>query len=162
LTADPVDPNFSIQTGEQRSQGVEFNVVGEILPGWKIAGGYAYTDAEITEDNTLDVGNRINNVPKHAASLWTSYEIQEGSLKGLGLGLGLFHVGDRAGDLANSFEVPSYTRTDLSLFYNRENFRAAINIENLFDIDYFEAAESDLRVYYGAPFTIKGSLSFSF
>lgn len=162
LTTDPEDPNFSVQTGEQRSQGIEFNVAGELAPGWKIAGGYAYSDAEITEDNVFEVGNRINNVPRHSASLWTTYEIQKGPLQGLGLGLGLFYVGERAGDLDNSFEVPSYTRTDLSLFYRRDNFRGAINIENLFDIDYFEAAESDLRVYYGAPLTIKASLSFSF
>jgi iron complex outermembrane recepter protein len=162
LTADPINPNFSIQTGEQRSRGIELDITGEILPGWKIAAGYAYTDARITEDNAFAVGNRINNVPEHAVSLWTTYEIQTGSLKGLGFGLGIFYVGQRQGDLDNSFEVPSYTRTDASLFYQRDNYRIGLNIENLFDVSYFETAESSLRVFYGAPFTVRGTLSWTF
>ncbi|MEX0267526.1 TonB-dependent siderophore receptor [Leptolyngbyaceae cyanobacterium UHCC 1019] len=162
LTTDPANPNFSIQTGEQRSRGIELDIAGEILPGWKIAAGYSYTDARITEDNTLAIGNRINNVPEHAVSLWTTYEVQTGSLKGLGFGLGLFYVGQRQGDLDNSFEVPSYTRTDASLFYRRDNYRIGLNIENLFGVSYFETAESPLRVYYGAPFTVRGTVSWTF
>ncbi|MEP0949124.1 TonB-dependent siderophore receptor [Leptolyngbya subtilissima DQ-A4] len=162
LTEDPINPNFSVQTGEQRSRGVELTATGEILPGWNIAAGYAYTDAQVTADNTLAVGNRLNNVPEHAASLWTTYELQSGALQGLGFGLGLFYVGDRQGDLDNSFQVPGYTRTDASVFYNRDDFRIGLNIENLFDITYFEAAESRLRVFYGAPFTIRGTVSWSF
>ncbi|MFQ4136763.1 TonB-dependent siderophore receptor [Nodosilinea sp. PGN35] len=162
LTEDPINPNFSVQTGEQRSRGLELMVMGEILPGWNIVAGYAYTDARITADNTLTVGNRLNNVPEHAASLWTTYELQSGSLQGLGFGLGLFYVGDRQGDLDNSFQVPGYTRTDASIFYRRENFRAGLNLENLFNVTYFEAAESPLRVFYGAPFTVRGTVSWSF
>lgn len=162
LTADLVNPNFSIQTGEQRSRGIELDIAGEILPGWKIAAGYAYTEAEITADNTFAVGNRINNVPENAVSLWTTYEIQSGALKGLGAGLGLFYVGERQGDLDNSFQLPSYTRTDASLFYRRDNFRIGLNIENLFDVRYFETGESPLRVYYGAPFTVRGTISWTF
>ncbi|OKH37857.1 ferrichrome-iron receptor [[Phormidium ambiguum] IAM M-71] len=162
LTTDPANPNFSIQTGEQRSRGIELDIAGEILPGWKIAAGYAYTDAKITADNTYTVGNRINNVPEHAVSLWTTYEIQSGSVRGLGFGLGIFYVGEREGDLDNSFQVPGYTRVDASVFYRRDNFRIGLNIENLFDVSYFETAESTLRVYYGAPITIKGTISWTF
>lgn len=162
LTTDPANPNFSIQTGEQRSRGIELDIAGEILPGWKIAAGYAYTDAKITADNTIAVGNRINNVPEHAVSLWTTYQIQTGSIRGLGFGLGIFYVGERQGDLDNSFQVPGYTRVDASVFYRRDNFRIGLNIENLFDVSYFETAESTLRVYYGAPITIKGTISWTF
>lgn len=115
-TEDLVNPGFSIQTGEQRSQGIELDVSGEILPGWNILAGYAYTDAEITEDNTFEEGNGISNVPEHAFNMWTTYQIQQGDLEGLGFGLGLFFVGDRPGDLANSFEIPSYLRTACCYF----------------------------------------------
>jgi iron complex outermembrane receptor protein len=43
LTTDPDDPDFSIQTGEQTSRGVELDVAGEISPGWNIIATYAYT-----------------------------------------------------------------------------------------------------------------------
>lgn len=162
LTEDPANPNFSIQTGEQRSRGVELIATGEILPGWNIVAGYAYTDAKIIEDNTFEPGNRLNNVPKNAASLWTSYELQTGTLQGLGFGLGIFYVGSLQGDLDNSFQVPSYIRTDAAVFYNRDNFRVGLNFENLFDVGYFEAAEGPLRVFYGAPFTVRATVSWSF
>ncbi|MBD2690470.1 TonB-dependent siderophore receptor [Anabaena catenula] len=162
LTPDPINPNFSIQTGEQRSRGFELDIVGEILPGWKIIGGYAYTDAQVTQANNITEGNRINNVPEHAFSLWNTYEIQQGNLQGLGLGLGLFYVGEREGDLNNTFSLPGYLRTDAALFYRRNNFRAAINLQNLFDTEYFELAENRLRVFYGAPRTVKLTLGWEF
>jgi iron complex outermembrane recepter protein len=163
LTPDPEDLNFSIQTGEQRSQGIELDISGEILPGWNIIAGYAYTDAQVTEDNTFEVGNRLNNIPEHSANLWTTYEIQSGDFAGLGFGLGLFFVGDRFGDTQNTFELPSYLRTDAAIFYRRERLRAAINIKNLFDIEYFEATQQNItRVYQGNPITVEATVSWEF
>jgi outer membrane receptor protein involved in Fe transport len=89
LIDDPNNPGFSIQTGEQRSRGIDLNIGGEILPGWNIIAGYAYTDAQITEDEDAElVGNQLNNTPENAFNLWTTYEIQTGGLQGLGFGLG--------------------------------------------------------------------------
>lgn len=95
LTDDPDRPNFRIQIGEQRSRGIEFDVAGEILPGWNLIASYTYIDAEITEDNSGNEGNRPKNVPLHSGSFWTTYEIQQGDLQGLGFGAGIFVVGDR-------------------------------------------------------------------
>jgi iron complex outermembrane receptor protein len=159
---DPNNPDFSIATGEQRSQGIELDVIGEIIPGWNLIASYAYTDAEVTEDEGSPLeGNRLAGVPKHTASLWSTYEIQSGDLQGLGLGLGLFFVGERQ-DFDNSFSVPSYLRTDASLFYRRDNWRAGINIRNLFDIDYIEQVDNRERITPGAPFSIVGSVSVTF
>ncbi|WP_414752927.1 TonB-dependent siderophore receptor [Anabaena sp. CCY 9910] len=162
LTDDPDNPGFSIQTGEQRSQGIELSLAGEILPGWNVFASYAYNDARVTEDNSIPVGNRVQRTTPHAASLWTTYEIQRGNLQGLGFGLGLFYVGDRAGDAGNTFEVPSYLTTNAAIFYKQDRFRAAINIRNLFDVDYFENAFNRLRVSPGEPLTIQGTVSWTF
>ncbi|MEH2362149.1 TonB-dependent siderophore receptor [Nostoc sp.] len=159
LTDDPDHDNYSIQTGEQRSRGIEFNIGGEILPGWNVIAGYAYTDAKITEDETYTPGNLLNNVPKNSFNLWTKYEIQSGSLKGLGFGLGLFYVGDRQADLENSFQLPSYLRTDAAIFYKQGQLRAQVNFRNLFGVDYFESARDLLRVFPGEPFTVQGTIS---
>lgn len=161
-TTDPDDVFFQVVTGEQSSRGVELFASGEILPGWNITGGYTYDDARVSADNDIPVGNRIPNNPSNAASLYTSYQLQQGDLQGLGFGLGLFYVGERAGDFDNSFELPSYVRTDASIFYEQDSFRTAINFENLFNADYFENAESDLRVRPGAPFTVKATVSWDF
>ncbi len=161
LTSDPNNPDFSIQTGEQRSRGVDLTVGGEILPGWSIYAGYAYTDARVTEDNNFD-GNLINNVPENSFNIWTTYEIQSGDLRGLGFGFGLFYKGETQGDLANSFTIPSYLRTDVSLFYRRNNFRASINVRNLFDLNYYEFAVSRNFVYAAEPLTVQATVSWRF
>lgn len=150
------------QVGEQRSQGVELTVSGELSSGWNIVGSYAYTDAVITNDDRFEVGNRLANVPRHAASLWTTYEIQEGALEGFGFGIGLFYQGEREGDLGNSFTLPSYLRTDASLFYRRDRLRVALNFKNLFNTSYYEGARSDVRVIPGAPFSLTGTVSWEF
>ncbi|QYO64219.1 TonB-dependent siderophore receptor [Leptolyngbya sp. 7M] len=70
LTTDLDNPAFSTQTGEQRSRGIELLTQGEILPNWNIVASYAYTDAKVSADNDIPVGNRLANVPRHAASLY--------------------------------------------------------------------------------------------
>ncbi|MEX0269199.1 TonB-dependent siderophore receptor [Leptolyngbyaceae cyanobacterium UHCC 1019] len=162
LTEDVNNPGFSVQVGEQRSRGIEFDIAGELLPGWKLIASYAHTDAQITKDNSLTVGNRLNNVPRNSASLWTTYTLQNGDLKGLGIGAGAFYVGDRAGDLANSFEVPSYTRLDAAVFYQRDRFRVALNFKNLANTRYFEGSQDRTQVIPGTPFTVLGTISYQF
>jgi iron complex outermembrane recepter protein len=161
---DPIlaEEGFLVQTGEARSRGIELDIVGEILPGWKIIASYAHTDARVTQDEDIPVGNRLDNVPLNQASLWTTYEIQEGGLKGLGFGLGLFYVGERQSDLANSLQLPSYLRTDAALYYRRDRFNAAINVRNLFDLDYVEYAATSVRGDRGKPLTIIGSFGWTF
>ncbi|MBW4509446.1 MAG: TonB-dependent siderophore receptor [Scytonematopsis contorta HA4267-MV1] len=161
-TTDPNNPNFSVQTGEQRSQGIELDINGEILPGWNIIAGYAYTDAKVKKDNDIPVGNRLYSAPEHSFNLWTTYRIQKGDLQGLGFGLGFYYVGEIAADLANTLELPSYFRTDAAIFYEREQFRAALNFRNLFDVEYYTAWGSGENVYLGNPFTVQGTISWKF
>jgi iron complex outermembrane recepter protein len=162
-TPDPNTPNFSVQTGRQRSRGIEFDVGGEILPGWNITAGYAYTDARVTEDNSIPVGNRLFNSPEHAVNLWTTYRIQTGSLEGLGFGLGLYYLGDRPLDNANTVELPGFLRTDAAIFYERNQFRAALNFRNLFDVEsYVSRYGSSTLLQVGTPFTVQGTLSWRF
>jgi iron complex outermembrane recepter protein len=164
VTDDPnnPDPNFSIQVGEQRSRGIELDIGGEILPGLNIIASYTYTDAITSKDNTIAVGNRIDNVPEHAASLWTSYELQSGDLKGLGFGLGFYYAGDRYADLDNTSILPSYFRTDSAIYYKRDNWKLALNFRNLFNETYYETSQARNIIYPGAPFTVIGSFSIQF
>jgi iron complex outermembrane recepter protein len=160
-TTDPNNDLFEIQTGEQNSQGIELDIAGEILPGWNIFAGYAYTDAKITEDNTFTVGNRLESVPEHDFNLWTAYTIQRGKLAGLGFGLGIFYVSESPGDIENSFFLDDYTRVDAALYYERANFKATLNFKNLFDVRYFEGSGRE-EVTPGDPFTLLGTVSVEF
>lgn len=159
---DPVDPdNFSIQTGEQRSRGIEFDVVGEPLPGLRLIAGYAYTDSIITEGTPDVEGNQRDNVPEHQANLWAVYEIQSGALEGLGLGAGLFFVGDRPGDSQNTFTLPSYLLTNAVVYYRRDRWRVQLNVDNLFDVTYYTEPRG-IGVLVGEPLTIRGTVAVTF
>jgi iron complex outermembrane recepter protein len=168
LTPDPTNLGFSVQTGAQRSQGIEFDITANLTPEWNVIATYAYTDARLTSDNTFPVGNRLMNVPKHAGSLWTTYFIQRGVLQGFGVGAGLFAVGERVGDLHNTFELPGYVRTDMALYYRkanvftRTNLTAQLNIQNLFDVQYYDGAFARTFITPGAPLTFLGSIKLEF
>lgn len=160
-TTDPVDPDFSIQTGEQTSRGVELDISGEILPGWNMIATYAYTDAFVSVDNDIPVGDRLVGIPKNTASLWTTYEVQEGEYRGLGVGLGLVWAGEREAQLPNNdVELPSYFRTDASLFYRRDNYEAALSIKNLFNEEYYNT--QGFFITPAAPLTVLGTIKVSF
>ncbi|NEO26181.1 MAG: TonB-dependent siderophore receptor, partial [Kamptonema sp. SIO4C4] len=162
VVEDPDRPDFDIQIGERRSQGIELDIAGEVLPGLKLIANYAFTDAEITEDTEGFEGNRPNSIPRHSGSLWATYEVQSGGLQGLGFGAGLFMVGEREGDLDNSFQLPGYVRTDAAVFYRQDNWKASLNVKNLFDVEYFEASSSNIYVFPGQPLTVVGSISVTF
>ncbi|MBW4549532.1 MAG: TonB-dependent siderophore receptor [Aphanocapsa sp. GSE-SYN-MK-11-07L] len=161
-TTDPNNPDFSLAVGEAQSQGIELDIIGEPIQGWNIIAAYAYTNAEITQDNFFTVGNRLANVPKHSASLWSTYQIQAGPAKGIGFGLGFLYVGDRFGDTGNSFILPSYLRTDAALYYRRDKFKIGLNFQNLFNVEYFKSAAFRESIYVGDPFTVIGSVSIEF
>jgi iron complex outermembrane recepter protein len=165
-TPDPENPFNSIATGEQKSKGVELDLTGQVLPGWTVIASYAYIDAEVTEDTNLDsIGNRLTGVPEHSASLWTTYEIQQGSLQGLGFGVGFNFVGEREGDLDNSFQVDDYFLTNAGIFYRRDNWQARLNFSNIFDTDFIESVNGSGRargIYPGEPFTVRGSIAIQF
>jgi len=70
LTNDPVNAGFSLAAGEARSRGLEGDVSGQLTAKLRITANYAYTNAEITNDNNAAlVGARLLNVPKHSGSI---------------------------------------------------------------------------------------------
>jgi iron complex outermembrane receptor protein len=159
-TLDPNNTDFSIAAGEVKSRGIEFDVAGEILPGWNIIASAFINDAFVSQDNSLPVGNRLVNAPRQGASLWTTYEIQRGSLKGLGFGAGIFFVGDREAELPNTFEIPSYVRADAAIYYKRDRWKVGLNFKNLTSTRYYESQGYYLRP--GAPFSVLGTISVNF
>ena len=163
LTTDPVDSTFSVAAGEVRSRGFDLNVAGNLTPEWRMIGGYAYVDAEVTKDINIPSGTRLLNVPKNTFSLLNVYEFQDGGLKGLGLGLGAKYVDERAGQTAaNAFSMDSYTVVDLLGYYKvNEKIRLNLDLKNLFDADYEEGAFGNVYAYPGAPRTVQAGISYT-
>jgi iron complex outermembrane recepter protein len=126
-----------VQTGEIEVKGVELEGVADFDNGWKLFGAYSYWDAEITQDDaTGNVGNRPARIPEHIASLWLDYTFRAGPLAGLELGAGVRYFGDTFGDDANQFAVGSYTLFDAGVRYEWDQWKVALNINNVFDKEY--------------------------
>ncbi len=163
LTADPVDSTFSVAAGEVRSRGLDLNVAGNLTPEWRMIGGYAYVDAEVTKDNRLASGTRLLNIPRNSFSLLNVYEFQDGGLKGLGLGLGAKYVAERAGQTAaNAFSMDSYRVFDLLSYYKlNQHVRLNLDVKNLFNADYDEGAFGNVYAYPGAPRTVQMGIAYT-
>ena len=86
-------------------------------------------------------------------------------MEGLGFGLGFNYVGERLGDNANSFRLDDYFLTNAAISYERDNWQAALNFRNLFNVNYIEASAGTGRffnIYPGEGFTVIGSFSIEF
>ncbi|MEH2247158.1 TonB-dependent siderophore receptor [Nostoc sp.] len=160
-TTDPNNDQFSIAIGEVKSRGIELDVAGEILPGWKVIASSFLNDAYVSKGYAgLPEGRHLTNAPYHGASFWTTYEFQKGNLQGLQFGAGLFFKGDRTANLDDPFILPSYVTTDALIAYKRDNWRAALNFKNIFNVKYYES--NDYLTFPQAPFTIQGTISVTF
>ncbi|HCN44648.1 MAG TPA: TonB-dependent siderophore receptor, partial [Pseudomonas sp.] len=163
LTRDPIDPNYSIAAGQVRSRGLDINIAGNITPEWRVIGGYAYVDAEVTKDNRLPTGTRLANIPRNSFSLLNTYEFQDGFAKGLGLGVGVKYVDDRNGQTeAVTYTMERYSVVDLLSFYKvNEHVRLNLDVKNVFNKGYDEGA-FNTYAYPGAPRTVQAGVAYTF
>jgi iron complex outermembrane receptor protein len=167
LQPDPEHPGFNIQSGEDRSKGVEYSLLGRVTDNWQVVLAYGYNASQITKDPTRpqNVGKRTTNIPRNQGSLWNRYTFKEGALKGFGAGLGVIYVGSRRGNPSLSdlpgLESPSYTRIDARLTYERKLFgyptSFAVSANNITDRDYLTS-----YVLYGEPRNYMGTISVRF
>ncbi len=176
----------SLVIGAIRSRGPELDIQGEILPGWNVIATYAQTEAHIEEagvnDQGLVTGDRMWGVPRNTASFWTTYEAQEGFLKGLQIGGGVT-LQDSQRHYPNSFpgelplNIPGYATVDLMAGYGFEvgktKITAQLNINNLLDKHYFTGAYvrgtpgipdgyGQLSGSIGIPRTFMGSINIEY
>lgn len=163
LTPDPVDSTYRVAAGEVRSWGFEINVAGDLTPEWRVIGGYAYTDSQVTRDNTLPRGTRQANIPRNSFNLLSVYEFQDGPLRGLGLGANFKYVDERAGQTAaQTYIMDSYAVTDLLGFYQvSDQLRLNLDVRNVFNKGYEEGA-FNAYAYPGEPRTVQTGFAYSF
>jgi len=142
-----IDPGTNLYVAssdpKQRLRGFELGVSGAISPELLVTANYAYVDAKIREAftsgviDTASIGKQVRYVPRHAASLWTSYKPANGSLKGVEIGVGANYQSKVYANNANSQVVPAYASFDAMLGYSFGNYRVALNGYNLGDKLYY-------------------------
>lgn len=157
---DPNNAALTVQTGRTRTTGFELNLQGDVTAAWQITGGYAYQDAKITSAiSAAPAGARVALVPYHTLSLWNKYRFT----RAWGAGVGLIYNDDSYAAVDNKVQLPSYTRTDAALFYTFERgIKAQLNVENVFNRQYFPTANGNNNITPGAPRAVYLTLNASF
>lgn len=145
-TPDPVNPRFQLLTGEQRSQGLEFELTGRVSRTWSVAANYSAIDAVVSRDNRLLVGSRLLGVPKHSMGLLTNYEVPRGPWVGLLVGGGVYAFSARETRLPNvATRIEPYYRTDLNIAYRRGLLQYQVTLKNLNNARYYEAQGNTIQ-----------------
>jgi iron complex outermembrane recepter protein len=158
----------SVQIGEIRSSGAEFSAVGKVTRDLSIIANYAYCDSRIISDpadqaiGAAAPGNRFRGVPYNNFNIWARYNLIANDIHTLGVGVGVVYVGDRFGDLADSFVLPAYTRVDAGVFYKRGPLNASVYIENLGNTTYYSGSFDANTVTPGNPINFRFTLGVTF
>lgn len=154
---------------DEESNGFELDVAGQILPNFSVVANYAYTDARIVklkeEGAIKDLNVQRPSTPRHAANLWTKYIFKNGSLKGLGAGIGVSYVSERLGQVgrrATAASYPDYTLLNAVLYYKVKDVQLQLNVNNVLNRTYWISGYDNLRNFPGAPRNINASVTYRF
>jgi len=142
-----------------RTRGVEVGLQGQLTDKWNILASYTYMKGTLSANSNSNAGNTLKETPKNMYAVWNRYDITPwfGAAFGVVGRSAMFTKED------NTVTLPSYTRVDAAL-YGRINkyLRAQVNIQNLFDTNYYVASHNNHNIMPGAPITARVTLIATF
>ncbi|MCE5981719.1 TonB-dependent receptor [Pseudomonas sp. LF19] len=163
-TTDPANPAQLVLAGEQRTDGFEATLSGQLTDKWQVYGGFAFLDAEITKSTSrtngvANEGQTPTLTPRTSANLWLVRSLTEHWR----VGMGANYVDERYTALDNVVVMPSYTTVDAALLYNQPKWDMALRLRNVFDRDYYASAHGSVDLITpGAPRTLELSTNYRF
>ena len=161
------------------SRGFEVNFNANIVRGWQIIGGYAYTHCINMEDLSDDYSGmkyekRHYRTPMHAVSALTSYKFGHGPLKGLQFTFGIqwrdsmlsqYIMPDNQVRYEPKYVVPAYFNVNVGTAYafkiKKMRFMLRLNVSNATD-EMNALASYNVRVQWAAPRTTTFALEMGF
>ncbi|MGQ1711389.1 TonB-dependent receptor [Acinetobacter baumannii] len=137
------DPNDSkgltaILAGEQKTKGVELSLTGHLTDQLSVLAGYSYMDGKIEKSAIGFTGNHSALTPNNTANLWLKYQINDHWYAAVG-GRG---ESSRFSASDNKNVLPEYAIVNAALGYQSERYDVNLNLNNLFDRDYFVSGHS--------------------
>lgn len=153
---DPLNPTHTIQTGSQRSRGVEADASGQVTTHWQVVAGATVQHVTITSRTSQALAGATPPLsPHYTLSLWNRYQLA----RPFAVGLGILRQAKVFATVDDAVTLPAFTRADAAVF-GRLNDRVTVqvNVENLFDTRYFATANSNNNITPGAPRTLRAAL----
>jgi iron complex outermembrane recepter protein len=117
-TPDPSNFLYSVQTGQQRARGAEADLTWEPIRVLSVLANYAYTEAAVTKDNTIPIGNVLARVPRNSGRVAARYRVLNGPAEGLSFGAGVTGFSARQDTLPNTVLIPGYAAVDAQAAYD--------------------------------------------
>ena len=144
-------------------RGFEAQIQGNITDQWHISAGYSYLDGDQVEIGVDDNGNefqfdgdRLRELPENTFNVWSNYQVTDK----FGLGGGVTWQDESFAGNDASVVLPSFTRVDAAAYYDvNDDLRLQVNVENLFDEEYFPNAHTNNNITVGAPLNAKFTIS---
>lgn len=151
---DPNNHNFSINGGLQRTDGIELEASGLVTDGFTLGAAWASLDSEYVDPRDPYFGEEPWGLIDNQTSVFASYELQRGALRGLGFGVSYVDVGDRF--QGGGAHLRGYERTDLNFYYNGlERWEFSAQVRNVGDERYIERLRDAYQDnFFGAPRTL--------
>jgi catecholate siderophore receptor len=175
-----LETTSTILTKKRRTDGLEFEVAGNMTEDWEIFAGLSFMDAKIlkvaeninpttgaitTADQRFE-GERARNTARATFNLWTTYKFANNwkvgggfESKGERYGYNPSQTAAQTSTTTGTFNtgsfnpntIPGYTRWDAMVAYEEKNWAVRLNVKNLFDKKYYDS------FYDNGGFTIPGN-----
>ncbi|WP_236675982.1 TonB-dependent receptor [Chryseolinea lacunae] len=135
----------SLQGGQVRSKGFEFDVNASPVKGLALLAGFSHNDSKVVRGDEaniwLETGRRpIYSGPANQVNLWATYTLTAGSLEGLGFGIGGNYSSQLAildSQVTGTFYLPEYVVGNASVFFNASKYRIGFNLNNITNKYYY-------------------------
>ncbi|WP_085617308.1 MULTISPECIES: TonB-dependent receptor [unclassified Pseudomonas] len=154
-----------IASGKSRSEGIDLEISGEVLPGWQVTGGYTYNTTEYLKNSAATNGNAIRTTdPEHMLRLFTSYRLP-GTLDAWTIGGGVQAQSDIYSESGTAKATQAgYAVYNGMLGYRiNDNYSVQLNANNIFDKKYYRQIGTTATGYYwGEPRNVSVTLRGSF
>lgn len=153
---DPNDPSKIVQTGSQRTDGVEVGANGRVAAWLHVEGGYALQRARVTAATvSAAAGATVPQVPRHMLSLWQRFRLHPR----VEVGFGVTHRTDVFAAIDNTVVLPGYTRADAAAYWSLgRHARLQVNVDNVFGVHYFGNADNNTNISPGIPRTARAAV----
>ncbi|WP_241645065.1 TonB-dependent receptor [Rosenbergiella metrosideri] len=161
--------------GEQRNQGVEVNVFGEPVLGWRVNAGSTWLRPKMSNANGYENkrwvsydGKDAVGVPRNQWTLGTEWDIPR--VEGLMVQANLLHTSRQYVNSANTLRIPSWTRLDMGVQYQMPIQSSTVSaitwragVENVTNEKYWDTVGTNNGyLTQGDPRTYKLSMSLDF
>ncbi|HVJ34052.1 MAG TPA: TonB-dependent receptor [Terriglobia bacterium] len=156
--------NTYVVDGKQRNRGLELNLFGEPITGFRVLGGATLIDGKLTKTaGGSNDGNKAIGVPTFQLNAGAEWDTP--FIPGLTLTGRVIYTSKQYLDAANDQQIPDWTRVDLGARYTVDVHDTPVtlraNVENVFDTSYWSSTGGGY-LSLGAPRTFLLSTSVNF